>query len=46
MEEVIDSMMPYVSTNTSMVLASPVPWNSVLPASRYGKKPRQQKPEA
>jgi Lrp/AsnC family leucine-responsive transcriptional regulator len=46
MEEVIDSMMPYVSTNTSMVLASPVPWNSVLPASRYGQKPRQRKPEA
>jgi Lrp/AsnC family leucine-responsive transcriptional regulator len=32
MEEVIDSMMPYVSTNTSMILASPVPWNSILPA--------------
>src|SRR6201995_6082202 len=43
MQEVIDSMMPYVSTNTSMVLASPVPWNSVLPAVRYGKKPRQRK---
>jgi Lrp/AsnC family leucine-responsive transcriptional regulator len=40
MEEVIDSMMPYVSTNTSMILASPVPWNSILPAARYGKKPR------
>ena len=38
MEEVIDSMMPYVSTNTSMVLASPVPWNSILPAARYGKE--------
>jgi Lrp/AsnC family transcriptional regulator, leucine-responsive regulatory protein len=38
MEEVIDSMMPYVSTNTSMVLASPVPWNRVLPAGRGGKK--------
>jgi Lrp/AsnC family leucine-responsive transcriptional regulator len=45
MEEVIDSMMPYVSTNTSMVLASPVPWNSILPAARYGKKPRQRKAE-
>jgi len=43
MEEVIDSMMPYVSTNTSMILASPVPWNSILPAARYGKKPRQGK---
>ncbi len=43
MEEVIDSMMPYVSTNTSMVLASPVPWNSILPAARYGKKPRPRK---
>jgi Lrp/AsnC family leucine-responsive transcriptional regulator len=45
MEEVIDSMMPYVSTNTSMILASPVPWNSILPAVRYGKRPRQRKPQ-
>jgi Lrp/AsnC family leucine-responsive transcriptional regulator len=44
MEEVIDSMMPYVSTNTSMVLASPVPWNRVLPAVRYDKKVRPRKP--
>ena len=29
MEEVIDSMMPYLATNTSMILASPVPWNSI-----------------
>jgi Lrp/AsnC family leucine-responsive transcriptional regulator len=43
MEEVIDSMMPYVSTNTSMILASPVPSNSILPANRYGKKPRARK---
>ena len=43
MEEVIDSMMPYVSTNTSMILASPVPSNSILPAIRYGKKPRARK---
>jgi Lrp/AsnC family leucine-responsive transcriptional regulator len=40
MEEVIDSMMPYVATNTSMILASPVPWNSILPAVRYGQKAR------
>jgi Lrp/AsnC family transcriptional regulator, leucine-responsive regulatory protein len=46
MEEVIDSMMPYLATNTSMILASPVPWNSILPASRYGKKPRPHKPAA
>jgi Lrp/AsnC family leucine-responsive transcriptional regulator len=43
MEEVIDSMMPYVSTNTSMILASPVPSNCILPAIRYGKKPRARK---
>ena len=43
MEEVIDAMMPYVATNTSMILASPVPWNSILPAVRYGKKPRVAK---
>ena len=33
LEKVIDSLTPYVATNTSMVLASPVPWNPVLPAS-------------
>jgi Lrp/AsnC family transcriptional regulator, leucine-responsive regulatory protein len=44
MEAVIDSMMPYVATNTSMILASPVPWNSILPAARYGRKPRTRKP--
>jgi Lrp/AsnC family leucine-responsive transcriptional regulator len=26
-----------------MILASPVPWNSILPAARYGKKPRERK---
>ena len=31
LEVVIDSLMPYTSTNTSMVLASPVPWNPVVP---------------
>jgi Lrp/AsnC family leucine-responsive transcriptional regulator len=36
MEKLIDSMMPYVATNTSMILASPVPWNSILPAVKYG----------
>jgi Lrp/AsnC family transcriptional regulator, leucine-responsive regulatory protein len=46
MQEVIDSMMPYVSTNTSMVLASPVPWNSVLPGQRYGKKASARKVNA
>ena len=44
MEKVIDSMMPYVATNTSMILASPVPWNSILPAVRYGQKPQSRKP--
>jgi Lrp/AsnC family transcriptional regulator, leucine-responsive regulatory protein len=39
METVIDSMMPYVATNTSMIMASPVPWNPVVPASRKPKKP-------
>jgi Lrp/AsnC family transcriptional regulator, leucine-responsive regulatory protein len=43
MEAVIDAMMPYVATNTSMILASPVPWNSVLPASRYGKNGQSRK---
>ncbi len=33
LEAVIDSLTPYVATNTSMVLASPVAWNPVVPAS-------------
>ncbi len=33
LEIVIDSLTPYVVTNTSMVLASPVPWSPVVPAS-------------
>ena len=33
LEKVIDSLTPYVATNTSMVLASPVPWSPVVPAS-------------
>ncbi len=33
LETVIDSLTPYVATNTSMVLASPVPWHPVIPAS-------------
>jgi Lrp/AsnC family leucine-responsive transcriptional regulator len=43
MEEVIDSMMPYVATNTSMILASPVRWSKVLPAVRQNKKARPQR---
>jgi Lrp/AsnC family leucine-responsive transcriptional regulator len=43
MEEVIDAMMPYVATNTSMILASPVPWNSILPANNKSKPPRKGK---
>ncbi len=33
LEVVIDSLSPYVATNTSMVLASPVPWQPVVPAT-------------
>jgi Lrp/AsnC family leucine-responsive transcriptional regulator len=32
LEEVIDTMMPYVSTNTSLILASPVAWSPVTPS--------------
>ncbi len=31
--QVIDSLMPYVSTNTSMILASPISWNPLRPRS-------------
>jgi Lrp/AsnC family leucine-responsive transcriptional regulator len=34
LEAVIDSLMPYTSTNTSMVLNSPVPWHPVIPVAR------------
>src|SRR5882762_5699618 len=41
LERVIDSLMPYVSTNTSMVLASPVTWNAISPTSFVTpKRPR------
>ena len=40
LEKVIDSLTPYVATNTSMVLASPVPWNPVTPASALGHPPK------
>ena len=43
MEEVIDAMMPYVATNTSMILTSPVPWNGILPAVRYAKNGQSRK---
>lgn len=44
LEEVIDAMMPYVATNTSMILASPVPWNSILPSGWRKKREHKQKP--
>ena len=44
MEEVIDAMMPYVATNTSMILASPVPWNSILPTGRDKRHTRLRAP--
>ena len=34
LELVIDSLTPYVATNTSMVLATPVPWNPVTPVNQ------------
>lgn len=32
LEEVIDAMMPYVATNTSLVLGSPFQWKPVTPS--------------
>lgn len=40
METVIDSMMPYVATNTAMIMASPVPWNPILPPASKSAKTR------
>ncbi|MEO6910355.1 MAG: Lrp/AsnC family transcriptional regulator [Edaphobacter sp.] len=44
MEAVIDSMMPYVATNTSMIMGSPVPWNKILPAVCHSQRARPQRP--
>lgn len=40
LELVIDSLMPYVATNTAIVLGSPVPWAPVVPRmqDRLSKK--------
>jgi Lrp/AsnC family leucine-responsive transcriptional regulator len=34
LESVIDSMLPYVATSTSLILASPVPWRAVSVPAR------------
>lgn len=31
LQQVIDSLMPYVSTNTSIILGSPISWNPLRP---------------
>jgi Lrp/AsnC family leucine-responsive transcriptional regulator len=31
LEQTIDFLMPYVATNTSMILASPIEWNPIIP---------------
>ena len=46
MKEVIDAMMPYVATNTSMILASLVPWNSVCPPRATVKVGKRKRPLA
>ena len=43
LEEVIDSMMPYLATNTSLVLASPVAWAPVTPAQTLPRRARNSK---
>jgi Lrp/AsnC family leucine-responsive transcriptional regulator len=40
LQAVIDLMMPYVSTNTSIVLDVPVRWNPVIPEFRETKRSR------
>lgn len=34
LEHVIDSLMPYVATTTSMILSSPLTWSAVKPKSK------------
>jgi len=43
LERVIDSLMPYVSTNTSMILASPVTWRPIKPPTEEPKHARDRK---
>ena len=38
LETVIDSMMPYVSTETGLILASPVSWRAVTPSRSLAVK--------
>jgi Lrp/AsnC family leucine-responsive transcriptional regulator len=40
LQAVIDQMMPYVSTNTSIVLDVPVRWNPMIPEMREAKRKR------
>ena len=40
LEKVIDSLMPYVATNTSLILASPVPWKPLAPACKEDARPK------
>jgi Lrp/AsnC family leucine-responsive transcriptional regulator len=39
LQVVIDMMMPYVSTNTSIILDAPVRWHPVIPEVRQAKRP-------
>lgn len=41
LERVIDSLMPYVSTNTSMILASPVTWRAIKAPTEEPKLTRR-----
>ncbi len=40
LQVVIDMMMPYVATNTSIVLDVPVRWNPMIPEVREAKRAR------
>lgn len=40
LQAVIDRMMPYVATNTSIILDVPVRWNPIIPELRENKRSR------
>ena len=47
LEEVIDLLMPYVATTTSLILASPVEWRALsVFASRTARPPRTKRTPA
>ena len=46
LEEVIDAMMPYTATNTSLILGSAFEWKPTTPAQTLPRRTARKKPRA